>query len=84
MSCSTLPLRQPAREINSLDAFLFVAPGGNVTPVRWSTAPAQSSVAQMPSGAAGGDKDYLFEDLISRVHEHPLQWHLLITIFSTL
>jgi catalase len=65
---------------NSLDAFLFVAPGGNVTPVRWSTVPARSSVAQMPSEAAGGDEDYLFEDLISRVHEHPLQWRLLITI----
>jgi catalase len=65
---------------NSLDAFLFVAPGGNITPVRWSTVPAQSSATETPPEADSGNKDFLFADLIRRVHEHALQWHLVITI----
>jgi catalase len=65
---------------NSLDAFVLVGPDGNVTPVRWATVPAGSSATATPPGAGSGDKDYLFEDLINRVHEHALQWHLVITV----
>ncbi len=64
---------------NSLDAFRFVNAAGVSTPVRWSMASVQPYVAQDPA-AAPQDKNYLFDALIARVQQTPLQWHLLVTI----
>jgi len=30
--------------------------------------------------AAQGDKNYLFDALIASIHQHPLQWRLMVTI----
>ena len=63
---------------NSLLAFRFVDAGGASIPVRWSMVPAQPFAAANP--AADGNKNYLFDALIARIHQHPLQWHLMITL----
>jgi catalase len=65
---------------NSLDAFRFVNAAGMSVPVRWATVPAQSFVAQTPAQSADADKNYLFDELITQIHQHPLQWHLMVTI----
>jgi catalase len=65
---------------NSLDAFRFVNAAGRSVPVRWATVPLQSFVTQTPAQAADADKNYLFDELIAQIHQHPLQWHLVVTI----
>ena len=65
---------------NSLDAFRFVNAAGVSVPVRWATEPLQPFVAESAAEAASGDKNYLFDDLIAGVHQHPLQWRLVVTI----
>jgi catalase len=65
---------------NSLDAFRFVNAAGRSVPVRWSTVPSQAFVAETPAQAADADKNYLFQELIMQIHQHPLQWHLAVTI----
>jgi catalase len=62
-----------------LNAFWFVDGSGISTPVRWSMVPEQPFVAA-DTAAAHGDKNYLFDALIASIHQHPLQWHLIITI----
>ncbi len=65
---------------NSLDAFRAVNADGKVTPIRWSMVPLQPfeplSATQPPSS----DKNYLFDALIAGVHQHPLQWHLVVAV----
>jgi catalase len=65
---------------NSLDAFRFVNAAGRILPVRWATVPAQSFMAQTAAQSSDADKNYLFDELITQIHQHPLQWHLMITI----
>ncbi len=64
---------------NSLDAFRFINANGETAWVRWSMLPVQPFA---PAGPAHpqADTNYLFDALIASVREHPLQWHLLITI----
>ena len=62
-----------------LNAFWFGDAGGTSTPVRWSMVPAQPFVAA-DTAATQGDKNYLFDGLIASILQHPLQWHLIITI----
>jgi catalase len=64
---------------NSLTAFRFVDAGGRSVFVRWSMVPVQPFVAANTS-QAHGDKNYLFDGLIASVLQHPLQWHLIITV----
>jgi catalase len=63
---------------NSLNAFVFTNADGKTESVRWSM------VSQQPfkpiSATQPAEKNYLFDELIASVHEHPLQWHLMITI----
>jgi catalase len=42
--------------------------------------PAQPVAAQSAAQAANPDKNYLFDDLVSRIHQHPPQWHFMVTI----
>ena len=65
---------------NSLDAFRFVNAAGASVPVRWSTVPVQAVTADSAEPAAAGDKNYLFDDLIAQIAQHPLQWRLIVTI----
>jgi catalase len=67
-------------EFNSLNAFQFIDAAGTSTPVRWSLVPVQPVVAMAATGTAQTDKNYMFDALIARIREHPLQWHLIITI----
>ena len=65
---------------NSLNAFRFVDASGASIPVRWSLVPAQQFEAASTSGPAQGDKNYLFYALIASIVQHPLQWHLIVTL----
>src|ERR1700676_2214695 len=65
---------------NSLNAFRFVDAAGAPTLVRWSTVPVQSVAADSAEPSAAGDKNYLFDDLIAQIAQHPLQWRLIVTI----
>jgi catalase len=65
---------------NSLNAFRFVNAAGVSTPVRWAMEPLQPVVAETPAEAAHADKNYLFDDLIAQLRQHPLKWHLLVTV----
>ncbi|HEX3628121.1 MAG TPA: catalase family peroxidase [Verrucomicrobiae bacterium] len=65
---------------NSLNAFRFINAKGETAWVRWSFVPVQ------PSGTAGAalpkekGTNYLFDALIASIHQHPLQWHLIVTV----
>ena len=63
---------------NSLNAFRFINSEGAVVPVRWSMVPFQPF--QPVTEPTQGDKNYLFDALIASIHNHPLQWHLVVTI----
>jgi catalase len=65
---------------NSLNAFRFVNAGGVSVPVRWATEPLQPFVAESAAQAASRGKNYLFDDLIAQIHQHPLQWRFVVTI----
>jgi catalase len=64
---------------NSLNAFRFINASGDTAWVRWSVVPVQPFA---PDGTAHPETDtnYLFDALIASVHQHSLQWHLIITI----
>src|SRR5580704_17076801 len=65
---------------NGLNAFRFVDAAGAPTSVRWSMVPVQPSAAESAEQSAAGDKNYLFDDLIARIAQHPQQWRLMVTI----
>jgi catalase len=65
---------------NSLNAFRFIDAAGTSIPVRWSLAPVHPFVAVTTAATAQTDKNYMFDALISSILQHPLQWHLIITI----
>jgi len=60
-----------------LDAFRFTNADGATIYVRWTFVPVQPYVA---AGGTSDDKNFLFDGLIASIHQHPLQWHLIITI----
>jgi catalase len=61
-----------------LNAFWFTNASGTSIPVRWSMVPKQPFVADR--AGTQGDKNYLFDALIASIHQHPLEWHQIITI----
>jgi catalase len=65
---------------NSLNAFVLVDATGRSTPVRWSMVPTlgASTGDTPPAPVAGANAG--FDRLIAQVHEHPLQWRLVVTI----
>jgi catalase len=65
---------------NSLNAFRFIDAAGASVPVRWSTVPVQPIAADSEEPSAAGDENYLFDDLIAQIAQHPPQWRLIITI----
>jgi catalase len=66
-------------QFNSLNAFRFIDATGKSTPVRWTLVPEQPFAAAS-AVAAQTDKNYLFDELIASILQHPLQWHLIVTI----
>jgi catalase len=65
---------------NSLDAFRLVDAGGRSTPVRWAAVPLEPPPAEAAASAPSSGKNYLFDDLIARIRQHPLKWRLMITV----
>jgi catalase len=65
---------------NSLNAFRFVDAAGASVPVRWSTEPAQPAAVESAEPSAAEDNNYLFDDLIAQIAQHPQQWRLMVTI----
>jgi catalase len=62
-----------------LNAFRFTNADGTTTFVRWTLAPVQPFEAAGATGASQ-DKNFLFEGLIASILQHPLQWHLIVTV----
>jgi catalase len=62
---------------NSLDAFLFIDAAGASVPVRWTVVPVQPDAAEQTEAA---DENYLFDELIAQIAQHPRQWRLIVTI----
>jgi catalase len=60
-----------------LNAFRFVNADGASTYVRWTLAPVQPYEA---GTGTSQDKNFLFDGLIASIHQHPLQWHLIMTV----
>jgi catalase len=65
---------------NSLDAFRLVNAAGVSVPVRWATVPLREYTAESGTQRATVDKNYLFDELIARIRQQPLQWRLVLTI----
>jgi catalase len=65
---------------NSLNAFRFINPNGDTTSVRWSMVSVQPFAPINATSTQKADTNYLFDALIASVHQHPLQWRLMITI----
>jgi catalase len=65
---------------NSLNAFRFIDAAGASTLVRWSTVPVQPVAPDGGEPSATEDKNYLFDDLIAEIAQHPQQWRLIMTI----
>jgi catalase len=65
---------------SSLNAFQFINAKGEKAWVRWSFVPVQPFEPINPAHPEKGDTNYLFDALIASVHQHPLQWHLILTI----
>jgi catalase len=60
-----------------LNAFRFVNADGVSSYVRWTLAPVQPYEA---GAGASQDKNFLFDGLIASIQQHPLQWHLVMTV----
>jgi len=65
---------------NSLNAFQFINAQGEKAWVRWSLEPVRPSEPTSTAHPKESDTNYLFDALIAGIHQHPLQWHLMITI----
>src|SRR5271156_3786064 len=67
-------------DYNGLNAFRFVNADGASTYVRWTLAPVQPYEAGTGASPDKNDKNFLFDGLIASIHQHPLQWHLVMTV----
>src|SRR5260370_29582875 len=67
---------------NSLNAFRLVNAAGASVPVRWATVPMQPFAAESAARSPSNDENYLFDDLIEQIHQHPFRWRLMITIIQ--
>jgi catalase len=65
---------------NSLNAFRMDNASGVSVPVRWAAVPLPEVTAAGDPPSAGADPNYLFDDLIARIHRQPQQWRLVITV----
>jgi catalase len=68
---------------NSLNAFRFVDAAGHSTPVRWSMVPVEPFASIDAHPLAANNENALFDALAATLHEHPLAWHLIVTVGET-
>jgi catalase len=68
---------------NGLNAFRFVDAAGASTSVRWSVVPMQPAATDAARQPEAGDENYLFDELIAQIAQHPRQWRLIVTIGQT-
>jgi catalase len=64
---------------NSLNAFRFVDAGGTSHLVRWSMEPTVSPTPVLHTDLASMGPDFLEHDLVRRLSDGPLTWHLVVT-----
>jgi catalase len=64
---------------NALNAFRFTNAAGASTPVRWSMAAVDPFEPEPPAQSAAQDKNYLFDAVIARIGQAPVQWRLVVT-----
>jgi catalase len=65
---------------NGLTAFRFISAADVSTPVRWSMVPVDAFKPADTAQSANPNKNYLFDDLIARIHSAPAQWRLILTV----
>jgi catalase len=65
---------------NSISGFVFVAPDGTRRLVRWSMQAEDPFVALSPEDRAKKTPNYAFDDLLARIAQGPIKWHLVATI----
>ena len=68
---------------HSINAFRFIDAGGATRAVRWSLVPeaAFSALDRDRFDAMNArDRDFLFNDLFTRVRREPQRWHLVVTV----
>jgi catalase len=65
---------------NGFNAFRFINAADVSTPVRWSMVPVNAFNPEDTAQSANPDKNYLFDDLIARIHSAPVQWRLILTV----
>jgi catalase len=65
---------------HSLNAFRFTNAAGQIAWVRWSLQPLQPFEPAASATSNTTDKNRLFDALIAALHDHPLQWRLLLTV----
>jgi catalase len=65
---------------NSLNAFRFIDAGGASHFVRWSMEPTVSPTPVPHAVLASMGSDFLEHDLVRRLSDSPLRWHLMVTL----
>ena len=65
---------------NSLNAFRFIDAGGVSHLVRWSMEPTVSPTPVAQAALASMGPDFLEHDLVRRLSDSPLTWHLMVTL----
>ncbi|MFC0400883.1 catalase family peroxidase [Paraburkholderia rhizosphaerae] len=62
----------------SINAFRFTDATGTVRYVRWQFEPEQPFTALDKSKAAALGPNFLFNDLLQRIHNGPVKWHMIL------
>jgi catalase len=64
----------------SINAFRFTDAAGETRHVRWSLVPETPFEALDKSKLASLSPDFLFEDVVQRLRQGPLRWHMIVTV----
>jgi len=62
-----------------LNTFRFINAQGADVPVRWVVEPVEP-FRPVNASSVSSDTNQMFDALITEIHNHPLQWHLIITV----
>ncbi|MDB5971237.1 MAG: Catalase domain protein [Hydrocarboniphaga sp.] len=65
---------------NGINAFVFVAADHRRHRVRWSMEPELPFAPRTAAAAEPAARDALFDDLLTRLDQGPLHWHLIVTV----
>jgi len=64
----------------SINAFRFTNAAGETRLVRWSLVPETPFAALDKSTIANLPPDFLFDDVVQRLRQGPLRWHMIVTV----